>query len=204
MMAVMQALREDPRTLERRRHQRVRVVLLGRYMLENRQEFACQTVDMSPGGLSLLAPVQGALGERVVIYLEHLGRVEGKIVRDFERGFAVALLATKRKQDKLASQLTWFANRQDLGLPEDRRHERIQPRLTGAIMRLSDGQEIGVRIIDVSLSGAAISTNTKPSLGSRITIGATHGKVVRHFEGGVAIEFLRVLADQGFDENVQL
>src|SRR3954468_16805706 len=106
-MADMQALRENPHTLERRRHQRVRVVLLGRYMLENRQEFACQTVDMSPGGLALLAPVQGALGERVVIYLEHLGRVEGKIVRDFERGFAVALLATKRKQDKLASQLTW-------------------------------------------------------------------------------------------------
>jgi hypothetical protein len=203
-MAVMQALRENPRTLERRRHQRVRVVLLGRYMLENRQEFACQTVDMSPGGLSMLAPVQGALGERVVIYLEHLGRVEGKIVRDFERGFAVALLATKRKQDKLASQLTWFANRQDLGLPEDRRHERIQPRLTGAIMRLADGQEVGVRIIDVSLSGAAISTNLKPELGARVTIGATTGKVVRHFEGGVAIEFLRILADQSFDENVQL
>jgi hypothetical protein len=203
-MAVMQALRENPRTLERRRHQRVRVVLLGRYMLENRQEFACQTVDMSPGGLALLAPVQGALGERVVIYLEHLGRVEGKIVRDFERGFAVALLATKRKQDKLASQLTWFANRQDLGLPEDRRHERIQPRLTGAIMRLADGQEVGVRIIDVSLSGAAISTNLKPELGARVTIGATTGKVVRHFEGGVAIEFLRILADQSFDENVQL
>jgi hypothetical protein len=71
-------------------------------------------------------------------------------------------------------------------------------------MRLADGQEVGVRIIDVSLSGAAISTNLKPDLGSRVTVGATHGKVVRHFEGGVAIEFLRILADQSFDENVQL
>ncbi|WP_244643974.1 PilZ domain-containing protein [Alsobacter metallidurans] len=203
-MAIMQAIQANPRTLERRRHQRVRVTLLGRFMLENRQEFPCQTVDMSPGGLALFAPVRGKLGERVVIYLEHLGRVEGTIVREYERGFAVALSATKRKQDKLASQLTWFANRQELGLPEDRRHERITPRSTGALMRTPDGAEIGVRIIDVSLSGAAVSSPVKPPLGSPVSIGATSGKVVRHFDGGIAIEFLRTLSDQAFDENVQL
>ena len=200
----MQAIQVKPRALERRRHQRVKVALLGRFMLENRQEYPCQTVDMSPGGLALYAPVRGRVGERVVIYLEHLGRVEGVVVRDFERGFAVSLSATKRKQDKLASQLTWLANRHELGLPEDRRHERITPRLTGAIMRLGDGQEFGVRIIDVSLSGAAISTTARPALGSPVTIGATHGKVVRHFEGGIAIEFSRSLNDRTFDENVQL
>ena len=35
-----------------------------------------------------------------------------------------ANIATKRKQDKLANQLTWLANRQILNLPEDRRHDR--------------------------------------------------------------------------------
>ena len=34
---------------ERRRHQRVRVNLLGRYMMTDRNEYPCQVVNMSPG-----------------------------------------------------------------------------------------------------------------------------------------------------------
>ena len=44
---------------ERRRFQRVRVNLLGRYMLADRREFPCQVVNMSPGGMALIAPVSG-------------------------------------------------------------------------------------------------------------------------------------------------
>ncbi|HXX07680.1 MAG TPA: PilZ domain-containing protein, partial [Pseudolabrys sp.] len=46
-----------PLTEERRRHQRVRVNLLGRYMLADRREFPCQVVNMSPGGMALIAPI---------------------------------------------------------------------------------------------------------------------------------------------------
>ena len=40
----------------------------------------------------------------------------------------MTIAATPRKRDKLAAQLTWLANRSTLGLPEDRRHDRIVPR----------------------------------------------------------------------------
>jgi hypothetical protein len=42
-----------PLNQERRRHQRVKVMLTGRFMREDRQEFPCQTVNMSPGGVAL-------------------------------------------------------------------------------------------------------------------------------------------------------
>jgi c-di-GMP-binding flagellar brake protein YcgR len=42
---------------ERRRHSRVPLALLGRYMLPNFREYPCQTVDISPGGVALTAPV---------------------------------------------------------------------------------------------------------------------------------------------------
>jgi hypothetical protein len=45
-----------PLTSENRRYQRVKVDLLGRYMLEDRREFPCQVINMSPGGLALIAP----------------------------------------------------------------------------------------------------------------------------------------------------
>ncbi|MDJ1159392.1 PilZ domain-containing protein [Chelatococcus sp. SYSU_G07232] len=192
------------RPLERRRHARVKVALLGRYMLSNRQEYPCQTIDMSPGGVSLIAPMRGEIGERVIVYLEHIGRIEGEIVRHIENGFAMTIAAPLRKRDKLANQLTWLANRHALGLPEDRRHERIVPRKAIALLRLPDGSEHAVRIIDVSLSGAALSSTLRPTIGTAVVVGRTPAKVVRRFEGGIAVEFQTPLTDDEFSEAIEL
>src|ERR1700730_19062691 len=105
-----------PRSEDRRRFQRVRVNLLVRYMLADRREFPCQVMDMSPGGMALVAPVSGKAGERVVAYIDHLGRLEGSIVRVYPNGFAMSIAATSRKRDKLAAQLTWLAHRNILHL----------------------------------------------------------------------------------------
>lgn len=198
------APRASARLEERRRHGRVQVALLGRYMLTDRQEYPCQTIDISPGGALLVAPVRGRLGERVVVYLEHIGRLEGEVTRHVQHGFAFANAATFRKRDKVASQLTWLANRQSLGLPEDRRHERITPSHAGTVLRLENGREMEARLIDVSLSGAAISVDVRPPIGAPVTVGSTTGKVVRHFQGGVAVEFRLALSPDRFDENIVL
>src|ERR1043166_5177685 len=100
-----------PHSEERRRHQRVRVNLHGRYMLADRSEFPCQVVNRSPGGMALIAPGSGNVGDRVIAYVDHLGRLEGKIARQLQNGFAMTIAATPRKRDKLAAQLTWLANR---------------------------------------------------------------------------------------------
>ena len=100
--------------------------------------------------------------------------------------------------------MTWLANRHALGLPEDRRHERVVPRNPVAIVRVDNGREVPVRLIDISLSGAAIAMEKKPPLGSAIVIGRTPGKVVRHFQDGVAVEFLLPLSPDRFDENIVL
>ena len=191
-----------PHAQERRRHQRVRVNLLGRYMLADRREFPCQVINMSPGGIALIAPVSGQPGERVIAYIDHLGRLEGMIARQFLNGFAMTISATPRKRDKLAAQLTWLANRSILNLPEDRRHDRITPRNPSGRMILANGVNIGCRIIDVSLSGCAISTTQRPEVGSQITIGNILGRVVRHIEDGIAIEFTRLQHPDSLEENV--
>ena len=146
----------------RRRHQRVRVNLLGRYMLADRRKFPCQVVNMSPGGIALIAPVAGNVGDRVIAYVDHLGRLEGHLARLLQNGFAMTILATPRKRDMLAAQLTWLANRSILNLPEDRRHGRFVPKVASARLIMPNGTNIGVRIIDISLSGAGISHGRTP------------------------------------------
>src|SRR5581483_3786188 len=146
-----------PLNQERRRHQRVRVDLLGRLMLENRQEYPCRIINMSPGGMAVMAEAPGKMGERVIAYVDHLGRLEGKISREFEGGFAMSIGATPRKREKLAAQLTWLANRQILNLPEDRRHGRIVPRNPRARLILPNGVNVACRVINLSQSGAAVA-----------------------------------------------
>jgi hypothetical protein len=204
-MSMVQAkLRILPLSEERRRHQRVRVDLLGRLMLENRQEYTCQIVDMSPGGMALIAQTPGRMGERVIAYVDHLGRLEGKITRHFEGGFAMSIGATPRKRDKLAAQLTWLANRQILNLPEDRRHGRIVPRSPMARLILPNGTNVACRVIDMSLSGAAVAISAEqlPAVGALVTIGKTPGRVVRHIEDGFALEFTRMQHPDFLEESV--
>jgi hypothetical protein len=189
---------------ERRRFQRVKVNLLGRYMLADRREFPCQVINMSPGGMALIAPVAGMRGERVIAYVDHLGRLEGKIARNFENGFAMTIAASARKRDKLAAQLTWLANRHILNLPEDRRHGRFAPRNPIARLILPNGNNVGCRIIDLSQSGAAvaIAPELRPDVGSMVTLGKTQGRVVRHIEDGFAIEFTRLQHPDFIEDNV--
>jgi PilZ domain len=187
---------------ERRRHQRVRVNLLGRYMLPDRREFPCQVTDMSPGGMAVIAPVSGETGERVIAYVDHVGRLEGVITRQFQNGFAMTVSATIRKRDKLAAQLTWLANRHILNLPEDRRHGRFTPRNPSARLILPNGLNLACRIIDLSASGAAIKTDQRPELGALVTIGKTTGRVVRHLEEGFAVEFTRLQHADFVEESV--
>jgi hypothetical protein len=177
---------------DRRKHQRVKVNLLGRYMLANKREFACQVINMSPGGAALVAPVQGNVGERVVAYIDHIGRIEGHVSRLIDGGFAMTIDAPLRKRDKLAAQLTWLANRHVLNLPEDRRHERYVPKQAFAKLTLPTGREVNCRIVDVSLSGAAVIVTEKPAVGSPVILGPVRGRVVRQFEDGIAIEFAAV------------
>ena len=190
-----------PHSEERRRHQRVRVNLHGRYMLADRSEFPCQVVNISPGGIAMIAPVSGAIGDRVIAYVDHLGRLEGKIARQLQNGFAMTIAATPRKRDMLAAQLTWLANRSILNLPEDRRHGRFVPKVTDARLIMPNGTNVGVRLLDLSLSGAGIGTPARPEIGSHVTIGKIPGRVVRHLEQGFAIEFQRMQHPDSVEEN---
>jgi hypothetical protein len=187
---------------ERRRFQRVSVNLLGRYMLADRREFPCQVVNMSPGGMALIAPVAGTPGERIIAYVDHLGRLEGHVARTFQNGFAMTISATARKRDKLAAQLTWLANRQILDLPEDRRHGRIVPRNPIGRLILPNGVNLTCRIIDMSQSGAGIATDQRPPIGALVTLGKVQGRVVRHLEDGFAVEFTRLQHPDFLEENI--
>ncbi len=173
-------------------------------MLTNRQEFPCQTVDMSPGGVALIAPVRGAVRERVICYIDQIGRIEGVVARLFEGGFALSLNVPLSKREKLADQLTWLGNRHALGMPEDRRHERVSPRNPRSTLTMPGGRESHVKLIDISISGAAFEPQAKPAIGTPVTLGRTEAHVVRVFNTVVAVEFARPFSAESDPGSLQI
>lgn len=203
-MAVPTSNMGNQRRAERRRFQRVRVHLFGRYMLESHEEYPCQTVEMSPGDMRLYASMKAQVGEHVVVYLDEIGRFAGVATSQEDGGFSMSMDVSPRKRDKLADQLTWFANRQELGVADDRRHDRIIPLMPRAVLRVSGGAEHIVKILDVSLSGVGIQTNAKPQPGAEIIVGSKPAVVVRHFQDGFAAQFHQPLPQEEFDETIRL
>jgi hypothetical protein len=177
---------------DRRRHKRIAVELLGRFMRENKQEHPCKLIDISAGGAALrpMSSTTVAIGERVVAFFDHVGGIEGTVVRDFDGGFAMKLAATQHKREKLAATLTWLANRSELDGADERRHERIVPKSGRQQLQLAEGIMLECQVLDISVSGASIGTPARPVIGTEVMLGKLRARVVRHHTQGFGVQFI--------------
>jgi hypothetical protein len=191
---------------DKRRFQRVGVSFSGRYMLPSRREGACQILDMSPGGLSLLASERPQPGDRVVVYIDKIGRFEGVAKRLTEGGFAISVELPPARREDLADRLTWFANRELLQREADdaRAHERVIPLRRRTMLTLPDGRAVVARIRDLSNSGVSLETGESAAIGAKIVVGRSPASVVRLFPGGFAAAFARPFASGELDEATTL
>ena len=160
-------------------------------MRESKEEHPCKLIDISAGGAAVMSPVAVPVGERVVAYFDHIGGIEGVVVREFEGGFAFKINATQHKREKLAAQLTWLANRSELAA-DGRRHERITPKNGESTLQLAEGIALTCRVLDVSISGASIATPARPEIGTEVMLGKLRARVVRHHPQGFGVQFLDI------------
>jgi hypothetical protein len=177
---------------DRRRHKRVAVTLLGRYMRQNKQEYPCKLVDVSAGGAALMSPVMPDIGERIVASFDHIGMLDGEVVREIDGGFAIKIIATKHKREKLVAQITWLVNRGEIDTNEERRHERITPRNGIVALQLAEDISLTCRVLDISISGASVATPARPMIGSEVTLGRLRARVVRHHAEGFGVQFIDI------------
>jgi hypothetical protein len=184
---------------ERRRFRRVQVSVTGRlYIPANQEEAICTVEDISPGDASLLCQLRQEPKGRAVIYLDTLGRFEGPIVRARSGSFVMTFTCSVQKREKLADQLMIEMNRQLLDDADLRRYDRVEA-ATGSLTHFtrSTGEQIRCEVIDLSLSGVSLRTDLKAPIGEHILIGHRAGRVARHHEDGIGIEFLGVSVPAG-------
>ncbi len=166
--------------------------LLGRFMRASRHEYPCRLIDVSVGGAAVVSPVTVTEGERIVAYFDQLGGLEGHVARVFDGGFALKFQITAHKREKLAAQLTWMLNKDVSAGLDQRRHERIAVADKTSTLQLDTGATLECAVIDVSLSGASLATDIRPAIGTEVTVGKLRGRVMRHHENGIGVQFLDI------------
>ncbi len=177
---------------DRRRYCRVALTLLGRLMRADKSEFPCKLVIISVTSLSISTAAELATDEPVVVYFDFLGGLQGRVRRQFEGGVTIELEATKKKRERLASQLTWLINRHELDGIDNRRFERVAGHEEPIQITFGEGTQLMARVLDVSISGASISAEKRPEIGTIVHVGKYRSRVARHHNSGFAVEFLDI------------
>jgi hypothetical protein len=185
---------------ERRQFLRVRVELAGRLFLPaDGREARCQIVDLSPGGAQIVSEIVPPADTQVILYIDGFGRFEGAVVRPSDSSFGVRFQCSTLKREKIAEQLTIYMNRDLVEESVVRRHDRAPTKGFARFTR-ANGDLVSCEVLDLSLSGVSLKTDARPPLGEVVLIGQTAGRVVRHHEGGIAIEFVTAQPDKANPE----
>ena len=176
---------------ERRRYRRVRVDLPGRLFIPaDGREARCVILDLSPGGAAIRCDLAPEAGAAVVLYADGFGRFEGVVARPGGAvSFGVSFQCTPSKRERTAEQLTLFLNKSLVDESVLRRHERTSQKGFAKFTR-ADGQIVSCEVMDISVGGVSLKTDIKPPIGEFVLIAQIAGRVARHHEQGIGIEFV--------------
>ncbi len=172
------------------------LILFGRFMLPDMTEHPCQVAKLSLSKAVLLSDLDVPAGVQVVAYIEDVGRIEGKITAHIPGGFEIGFELNDARRERFKQRLVALRDMSSGSSVNNRRHPRFEPADTKSQLALPDGRVYACEVQDISLSGAAITTDILPSLGTTVMLGKMSGRVVRYLPNGLAIEFTKQLDQQ--------
>lgn len=176
----------------------VNIVVGGSYTLSNwldakgkPRSFACRTSRVSPFRMIVDVPVVGRIGDSITSYFGDFGTLQGRISDTVAGGFLLELAMDQAMRARMSNQLTWLEKRQkDVTIQDARKQARIVPSSPHSVLTFGDGSMHNCFVIDMSVSGAAVSADVQPAIGTPLAVGACVGRVVRHLPSGFAVQFV--------------
>ncbi len=188
----------------------VNIAVGGSYTLANwfdpqgkPRTFACRTSRISPFRMMVDVPVVGRIGDQISSYFSDFGKLDGHISDTVAGGFLLELSMDKAMREKMAGQLTWLEKKQkDSSVRDARMQARIIPASPHSALTFADGAIHSCFVIDMSVSGAAVSASVQPTIGTPLAVGTCVGRVVRHLPDGFAVQFVEPQSRAELDRRI--
>ncbi len=182
-----------------RRQRAVDIKMAGSYVLPNWYDklgklrtFACRTTRVSPFRMIVDVPVVGKVGDTLTSYFQDFGNLEGEISDVMTGGFLLELKMAQAMRAKIADKLVWLEKKhKEPEIIDSRKDARFVPKAPHSRVTLADGSVYACFIIDVSLSGIAVSSEIQPPLATPLAVGACVGRVIRLLPHGFAVKFVK-------------
>ncbi|HEY8333606.1 MAG TPA: PilZ domain-containing protein, partial [Tardiphaga sp.] len=157
----------------------VNIVVGGSYTLSNwldakgkPRSFACRTSRVSPFRMIVDVPVVGRIGDSITSYFGDFGTLQGRISDTVAGGFLLELAMDQAMRARMSNQLTWLEKRQkDVTIQDARKQARIVPSSPHSVLTFGDGSMHNCFVIDMSVSGAAVSADVQPAIGTPLAVG---------------------------------
>lgn len=93
-------------------------------------------------------------------------------------------------RERLSNQLSWLEKKMlDPAIKDAREQARVVPVCPHSSLTLADGSSHTCFVIDMSISGVAVSADVQPEIGTPLAVGSCVGRVVRHRPDGFAVKF---------------
>jgi hypothetical protein len=183
----------------------LRLQLFGRFSIADSKYYPCKTLEIDPNHIAISCQGGGNPGDRIDLDLDLLGVLHGAIETRMAAGLRINV--GDGFQEQIAQKLAWFkaclgqgASDTDTVLFRERRAQRIVPIQTKCQFTDADDLVQDAEVLNISTSGAAIKSSYLPIVGAPIVLGTRRrrGLVVRRFDGGFAIAFLKPIFSHQF------
>jgi hypothetical protein len=187
----MSARQRPGQGTEKRSQERTGVGLKGKLFVPNRgSEDDCVIMDFSSDGAGIKCLGSAPIGTQVVLYVDCFGRFEGIVVQRDRVRLGVRFQSSKVKRERTREQIADFVSN---GLPDHtqfRKTARIKEMPPMQYFIAADGSKIDCEVVDIALGGASLKTTQRPGVGEMLAFGETAGRVVRHTDEGIAVQFV--------------
>jgi hypothetical protein len=179
---------------ERRAHERVATALNGRFFVPAEEiTLDCEILDLSAGGAGVRCSEPPPLNTYVILYIDGFGRFECVATRFVDGLLGLHFVCKEAKRQRLLRDLALYVACGVAGVTRLRRHPRNASTSVGYFKR-PNGELVPCDVLDISLQGVSLRTASRPPLGEIINLGRTWGRIVRHHDDGIAIQFLELAA----------
>lgn len=207
-MTVQSVFADDIR-VERRAEPRVIMSLAGTCQLAalrdetgKRREYPCRAINMSSRALMVAAPVRATMGDGAIAYVPTFGKLSGRVIRVLDGGFVMSLMVNEAQRQRIVRRLAWMQDHQAHDTRDLRQHVRIVPREPYGRLTFADGSCLSCLVMDMSVTGAALSADVVPEIGTLLAVGRVPARVCRHFPEGFAVAFLEELLPGSLEQLV--
>lgn len=160
------------------------------YVPASGSEIDCIVTGLSPDGASISTALAPSIGSEIALYIDGFDRFSASVMRTSQDAVEVRFNSSPAKRQRTAERIRSLAG--GSSMPASSRSKvELSPLHSVRQFKRKNGQTAKFDVIDISLSGVSLRTASRPAIGEIVTIGTVEGRVTRHFDDGIAVEFAK-------------